>query len=309
LKATARDAAGNTASSSVTITVNNPVPDTTPPVVSITSPASGATISGTVTIQASASDNIGVSSVSFYVDGALKCTVSAAPFACSWNTSASSNGGHSASATARDAAGNTARSSVTVFVNNVVSDTTPPVVSITSPTGSLVSGTVSIQATASDNVGVASVTFFIDGVQVAIDAAAPYAYSWNTAAATNASHTLAATALDAAGNSSTASMVVTVNNGSPSGDLTPPTVAIITPFNGTTVSGNVNITVNASDNVKLARVELYIDGLLVNSSTAAFTYRWNLNGGKVSNGAHTLQAKAYDASGNINTSAPVVVYK
>ncbi len=310
LKATARDAAGNSTSSSVTVTVNNPVPDTTLPVVSVTSPASGSTVSGTVTIQAAASDNVGVSSVSFYADGALKCTVSAAPFACSWNTTSTGNGGHTVSATARDAAGNTASSSVGVTVSNIVSDTTPPTVAITSPSGSVVSGTVSIQASASDNVGVASVTFLIDGVQVAIVSSAPYAYSWNTASTTNTSHTLTATARDGAGNSSSAALVVTVNNGSPSGDVTPPSVSIISPSAGSFISGNVNITLGASDNVRVTRVDVYADGALIGSATSApYSVRWNTNGGKVASGAHVLQGKAYDAAGNVGMSIPVTVYK
>src|SRR5439155_5427533 len=62
LTATARDAAGNrTTSAGVTVTVSNaPPPDTTPPTVSITSPAGGATVSGTTAVSASASDNVGV---------------------------------------------------------------------------------------------------------------------------------------------------------------------------------------------------------------------------------------------------------
>src|SRR5439155_5214370 len=71
LSAVARDAAGNTSSASVTVNVANaPPPDTTPPTVSITSPANGATVSGTITVTANAADNVGVAGVHFIVDGA-----------------------------------------------------------------------------------------------------------------------------------------------------------------------------------------------------------------------------------------------
>src|SRR5262249_9509636 len=110
-----------------------PPADTTPPTVSVTSPANGATVSSTMTVSASASDNVGVASVQFLLDGAnAGAAVTTAPYQISWNTTTATNGSHSLTARARDAAGNTTTSAaVNVTVNN--SDTTPPTVSITSP--------------------------------------------------------------------------------------------------------------------------------------------------------------------------------
>ncbi len=204
-------------------------PDTTPPTVSISAPANGATVSGTVTISANASDNVGVAGVQFRVDGAnLGAEDTAAPYSVSWNTTAAANGSHTITAVARDAAGNTATSaSVTVTVNNTVPpppDTTPPTVSISAPAnGATVSGTVTISANASDNVGVAGVQFRVDGANLgAEDTAAPYSVSWNTTAAANGSHTITAVARDAAGNTATsASVTVTVNNTAPPPQPTP----------------------------------------------------------------------------------------
>jgi hypothetical protein len=88
-------------------------------------------------------------------------------------------------------------------------------VGITSPTsGATVSGTTVVTATAADNVGVAGVRFFVDGVQVgAEDTAAPYEVSWNTTLATNSGHMVTARARDAAGNTTTsAPITVTVSN-------------------------------------------------------------------------------------------------
>jgi titin len=73
--ARAYDAAGySTTSSAVSLTVNIPVPDTTPPTVSITSPSNGSTYTSaqTVPINASASDNVGVTMVRFYDNGSFK---------------------------------------------------------------------------------------------------------------------------------------------------------------------------------------------------------------------------------------------
>jgi predicted amidohydrolase len=93
-------------------------------------------------------------------------------------------------------------------------DQTPPAVSLTSPaSGGTVSGSVSVTATASDNVGVASVRFSVDGTQLgANDTTIPYSISWDSTTAANGTHTLAATAYDAAGNSTSSTITVNVSN-------------------------------------------------------------------------------------------------
>jgi len=95
--------------------------DTTSPTVSLTAPASGATVSGTsVTLSANASDNVGVSSVQFKVDGAnVNAADTSSPYTTTWDSTTVANGSHTITGVARDAAGNsTTSSSVTVTVNN-----------------------------------------------------------------------------------------------------------------------------------------------------------------------------------------------
>ncbi len=97
------------------------VKDTTAPTVAISSPANGATLSGTINISANASDNVGVKSLTFKVDGTqLGSTLSASPYTASLNTTTLSNGTHSISASASDAAGNTSTASISVVVSNTV---------------------------------------------------------------------------------------------------------------------------------------------------------------------------------------------
>jgi len=93
-------------------------------------------------------------------------------------------------------------------------DQTAPSAAITAPVnGAQVSDSVTIQANASDEVGVARVLFFVDDVSIGSDSTAPYSLSWNTADAENGPHTLKARALDAAGNvGSSTTVSVTVNN-------------------------------------------------------------------------------------------------
>ncbi|HWG55116.1 MAG TPA: S8 family serine peptidase [Gaiellaceae bacterium] len=93
--------------------------DTTAPTTSITSPANGATVSGTVTVAANASDDVGVSRVELYVDGALHSTDSASPYSFSWSTSTVPDGSHTLRTRAVDAAGNAGTSAtITVTVSN-----------------------------------------------------------------------------------------------------------------------------------------------------------------------------------------------
>src|SRR5207248_2484958 len=202
LTAIARDSSGNTTTSAaVSVTVNN---DTTAPTVSITAPAAGSTVSGSVPVSANASDNVAVVGVQFKVDGAnLGAEDTASPFSITWNTTAVANGPHTLSAIARDGAGNTAASAVSVMVNN---DLTAPTVSMTAPAaGATVSGSaVTVSATASDNVGVVGVQFLVDGASAGAEVtAAPYTMAWNSTAVANGTHTLSARARDAAGNQTT----------------------------------------------------------------------------------------------------------
>src|SRR5205814_165079 len=123
--------------------------DTQPPTVTVTGPAGGATVSGTVTVSASASDNVGVRGGQFFVDGTAVGSVdTTAPYTYSWNTTGLTNGTHSLTAKASDAAGSsTLSAAVNVTVNNSTPDTQPPTVSVTAPSsGGTVSGTVTVSA-------------------------------------------------------------------------------------------------------------------------------------------------------------------
>ena len=125
LTAVARDATGNLATSaSVTVTVAN---DVTPPSVSITAPAAGATLAGLVTVAASASDSVGVVGVQFEVNGArLGTEDTSVPYTASWDTTVAGDGTYTVTGVARDLAGNSARSSgVSVTVANGIAVLVP----------------------------------------------------------------------------------------------------------------------------------------------------------------------------------------
>lgn len=102
---------------STTLTVTAPPVDT-PPTVTITNPSNGSTVSNRVTIQATASDNIGVTKVEFYIDNTLRFTDTTAPYSFRWDTRKVPNGLHTIKAVAYDTAGNSGSHQITVTVLN-----------------------------------------------------------------------------------------------------------------------------------------------------------------------------------------------
>lgn len=193
-----------------------------------------------------------------------------------------------------------------------VQDTAAPSVAVLSPSsGATVSGVVSVSVSATDATGVTKVGFYVNGVLNGSANAASAVFSWSTEAVANGSYTLTARAYDAAGNVGiSAEVTVTVSNVviEEPADTTPPVAVVTSPAGGSKLAANQKITIAASDDVGVARVELWIDGALFGSATRSpATFTWNTK--KAAAGAHTLQARAYDAAGNAGSSAIVTVYK
>ncbi len=180
-------------------------------------------------------------------------------------------------------------------------DTTAPAVSVTAPTaGATLSGTTTVNVTATDAVGVTGVTLLVDGNVVGSpDTTAPYSFVLNTATFTNGAHTISARASDLAGNIGTATNVaVTVSNSTSTPDTTPPTVNVISPTAGATISGTTTVSVTATDNVGVTEVQLLVDGSVVGAPDTTAPYSFSLDTRLLSNGAHTIAPRAYDAAGN-----------
>src|SRR5690606_14494103 len=169
-----------------------------------------------------------------------------------------------------------------------------------------VTNTVNISAIASDNVGVAGVQFLLNGENLGTeDTNAPYEYSWNTTTIPNGSYTLTARARDASGLTTTSNpIVVNVANVVP--DTIAPVVTLTAPSAGT-VSGAINVSANASDNIGVAGVQFLLNGVALGAedNSAPYTFLWNTNA--TPNGTYTIRARARDAAGNTTTSDSVVV--
>jgi hypothetical protein len=218
VSATATDTANQTASDSNGVNVNNVAADN-PPTVTLTAPAEGALVLGTVSVTANASDpGGGVTQVQFFVDGNSigTDTNGADGWTASWNTTTVGDGPHTVTATARDTINQTASDSNGVTVDNVPADS-PPTVTVTAPAeAATVSGTaVSVTANASDpGGGVTQVQFFVDGNSIGTDTngADGWTATWNSTTVADGVHNVSATATDTASQIASDSNSVTVAN-------------------------------------------------------------------------------------------------
>ncbi len=280
------DGQGNVTIVNRTIVVNN---DVTAPTVAVDSPVASSTVHGTVPITATATDDRAVTRVEFTVDNSLVETRTAAPWSTQWNSRAVANGTHVLRARAYDAVNHqTLSAGVTIIVDN---DVQAPTVAISSPaSNAVVSGTVSIVASASDNVGVARVDLQLGSTVVQSLTAPPYAFSWNSTSQLDGWKSFYVIAYDAAGNSAAAFLQVNVQNG-----VAPPTIVLTSPTAGSTLSGVVNLSATATDSDGIARVEFLVDGAIVNTATAP-PYAFAFDTAALSNGAHTMGARAFDTT-------------
>jgi hypothetical protein len=265
----------------------------TPPTVSVTAPAEGATVSGTVNVEASASDNAGVTQVAFAVGGTSigTDTNGADGWSVPWNSTTVADGARTVTATATDTIGQIASDS-----NGVIVDNTPPAVTVTSPAaGATVSGTITVQANASDARGITQVAFSIDGTNIGTDTNGTNGWSvpWSTTTVANGAHTVTATATDTTGHTASYSISVTVNN-----VVSSPVVTITAPAGGAKVSGNLVVTASAVSGTSITQVAFSVDGASLGTDTNGadgWSVSWNTT--MVADGAHTLAATATDTLG------------
>jgi subtilisin family serine protease len=185
----------------------------------------------------------------------------------------------------------------------VASDTQAPTISITSPTGGTVTGVVPVDVSYSDNVGVTRAELYVNGSKIATDDASPFAFAWTTDGYADGAYTLVAKAYDAAGNlGNSAPVSVTLGN-----DTTAPVIGSVNLTNGMTVSIMQAISASATDNQKIAKMSLTIDGKEVAIAYgSSISYKWNTR--KIYKGVHSVTVRAWDAAGN-TVSKSVLVYR
>lgn len=217
IQSKAHDPSGNIGTSA-TITVT--LADSTAPTTSITAPSAGSTLRGSVSINATASDNTGgtgLAKVEFYVDGVLKGTDTTSPYSYTWDTTTATNGSHSLTTKAYDAAtpANIGTSAAVVLTVDNSAPTTP--VNFQS-TGNTLSSIGLSWSASTDNVGVSGYRLSRNGTTVATLSGSTLSYNDVGLVATT-SYTYTLVALDAAGNASGAASLTASTQTAKTGDL------------------------------------------------------------------------------------------
>ena len=185
----------------------------------------------------------------------------------------------------------------------IIPDTQAPAILITSPVGSKVAGSVPVDVSYSDNIGVTRVELYVNGQKFATDDNAPFAFAWDTSSLMDGAYTLIAYAYDAAGNVGV-SPTVSVTIGS---DTVAPVISGFNLVDGMTISNQQTVKVTATDDQSVAKIVLSIDGKQVAVAYGNYlSYQWNTR--KITKGAHSATVQAYDAANN-TASKTVTVYK
>ena len=177
----------------------------------------------------------------------------------------------------------------------------PMTVSFVNPTqGATVSGVVNVNVSVtSPSSSVTQVVLYKDNKLIGSVTSAPYTFAWDTTKELSGTHSLAAVAWNAARQSASKGIIVTVTGGG-----SPPLASFVNPKGGDTVSGSVNITVAVSSPVPVTKVDLYKDSKLFGSTTSLpYIFPWDTT--KEFNGSHTLAASAYTSFG-ISTASIIV---
>ena len=281
-----------------------PAPDTTPPIAAITAPDESATLSGEVTIAASAVDDRAVTEVRFYVDGQLLAVDTTAPYSALWDSAGVADGPHTLFAEAYDSAQNRGDSqTVLVNVSNIVPDTTAPTVEITNPTeGAALAGLVTVSALASDDDAVAEIRIYVDGQLAWRGGTSPLSVTVDTAQSPDGTYTLQAEASDLSGNVGVSAPVTVIVTNEPQtpdpAPIGPSVVFVNQPVSGAVHPKKQTFTVEVSGPSPVLYVEFFIDGVAQRKKDKRTPYLLQASTSKWGVGAHVIMARAMDLAGN-----------
>ncbi len=282
---------GVTRTTSFSLTVTSG-PDTTAPTATLSTPSANATVAGSsVTVGATAADNVGVAALQFLLDGAsLGAEDTTSPYSTAWNSTLAADGPHQLSARARDAAGNFA----TAAAVNVIVDNQAPVgaIEINGGGAATKSTTVSLALTATDALSaVSQMRFSNTGSSFSTPVAFAPTATWTLSSGAG-TKTVSVQFKDAAGNwspSFTDTIVL---------DTTAPTISSTAASGVTGGSAAITWLTNepATSQVEYGPSTSY--GLLTTRDPALVTSHRIVLGGLAASTRYYFRARSLDAAGN-----------
>lgn len=307
VEARATDVNDNTAVDSITITYDPMLaPDTTPPVVTINAPIDGATLSQErATVSGTASDDRVIDKIDIKLNGGMWNRASGTT---SWSLALNlDEGSNSIEVRATDGSGNTASESITVTYDpGEPPDTTPPVVTIQSPVdGAEVSmPEITVSGTGSDSSCLCRVESRLnDGNWVLVSGQFTWSFEVVLLSGINK---VEVRAFDDSGNMGMDSIIVTYNDTLPA-DTTAPTIEILSPSPGSTVSdASITLTGTASDDRDIEIVEVKLnDG---SWRLAPGTAEWSIDL-ILEPGENIISTRVFDKAGNMDEGSITITYE
>lgn len=191
------------------------------------------------------------------------------------------------------------------LAGGILIDTQAPELSIINPaSGSVVSESITIEASATDASGIKRVEIYVDNQLLVTRTSAPYSYNWNISSLSDGNHTIKVIAVDQVDKSSEVTRDVTISRAPPTPDVEGPSISNIKAngtalLNGVSFSANPTITLEASDRSGISKVELLLNNNVVGTFSGSSNFSAVLNLTNVENGIYTLSIKATDSINNV----------
>lgn len=291
----AYDAASNNSAASAPLNVTTAF-DTTPPSSPTGLQSTSQTDTSVSLSWSAATDNVGVSGYNVYRGNTLVTSTIGTSYT---DSGLGVNTSYTYRVQAYDSSGNTSVQSSPLTVSTLP-DTIAPAAPANLVTTNQTTTSVSLSwDSATDDVAVTGYRIYRNGVLVTSVSGTSFT---DSGLRYNTSFSYTVTAVDAAANESPPSNTLATST---LPDTTAPTVNLTTPGNSQTLSLTFPIGASASDDLDLNRVEFFADTTLIATITSApYTFNWDSYA--VHNGAHTLTAEAFDASGN-NASQSITI--
>ena len=280
IKLLVRDLAGNEVEATITVIVDNTVPEG-----EVLTPTDGSYLRDVVDINITAGDaNLDV--IELYINDTLVASWNASgTYTYIWNTTAVPDGLYVIKLLVRDLAGNVLEDIIEVIVDN-----TEPGGVISSPSdGSYLAGLVQVNITGEDK-NLEAIELYVNGTLIASWAiSGTHIYTWNTTELADGTYILCLVVRDLAGNIAETCITVVVDN-------TSPEVGVEAPGQGEYVRGTYTIRIYGSD-AHLAILELYLDGTLITSWSGS-EHSYVIDTTTLADGLHNITVRAVDLAGN-----------